>query len=60
MDNFKKEIWSVFIITALLGVFFRLIEWTFFCILIPGRIIFRQEISGRLWGIQRLPRRIIC
>ena len=24
MDNFKKEIWSVFIITALLGVFFQI------------------------------------
>ena len=24
MDNFRKEIWSVFIITALLGVFFQI------------------------------------
>lgn len=24
MDNFKKEIWSVFIVTALLGVFFQI------------------------------------
>lgn len=60
MDNFKKEIWSVFIITALLGVFFQINRMDVFCILIPGRIIFRQEISGSLWGIQRMPRRIIC
>ena len=60
MDNFKKEIWSVFIITALLGVFFQINRMDVFCISIPGRTIFRQEISGSLWGIKRLPRRIIC
>ena len=58
MDNFKKEIWSVFIITALLGVFFQINRMDAF--LIPGTTIFRQEIFGRIWKIQRLPRRIIC
>ena len=51
MDNFKKEIWSVFIITALLGVFFQINRMDVFCISILGRIILKKAIFCRLWAV---------